>query len=323
MMEGCSPVGGRTSMEKDVKRNYKDTVFRMIFKEAEHALALYNALNGTDYRDVSSLEYNTLENAIYMNMKNDLSFLITSEMNLYEQQSTFTPNMPLRDLFHVADALQAYTKDKSVYSARQIYIPSPCFVVFYNGTRQIPERMEQKLSDSYEYFRAEPALELKVTLLNINPGMNEELKKKCPVLKEYMIYVERVRTYAQTMELATAVEYAVEECIRENILRDFLLRQKAEVVKMSIYEYDEERELQIIRADERELGREEERKKTKEAERRREEAEQQREEAYKSIILLSREVGRTKEDTINHLIEKCHMNREDAKSRIACYWSCQ
>lgn len=92
---------------------------------------------------------------------------------------------------------------------------------------------------------------------------------------------------------------------------------------MSIYEYDEERELQIIRADERELGREEEREKTQEAERKREEAEQQREEAYKSIILLSKEVGRTKEDTISHLIEKCHMNRADAESRIACYWSCQ
>ena len=121
----------------------------------------------------------------------------------------------------------------------------------------MPEQMEMKLSDSYLIATDEPSLELKVKVLNINSGMNEELKERCPELKQYMQYIDKVRKYGKEMELKDAVIKAVEECIRDNILRDFLMEQKAEVVKMSIYEFDEEREMAIIRADERELGREE------------------------------------------------------------------
>jgi len=235
---------------------YKDTVYRMLFKEPDKALSLYNGLNGTAYTDTSLLEFNTLENAIYMGMKNDLSFLIMDQMHLYEQQSTYNPNMPLRDLFYVADLLQAYVKDKSLYSSKQIELPAPHFVVLYNGTARLPERMERKLSDAFAVPTDSPDLELKVQIININPGMNEELKEKCPALREYVIYVEKVRNYAKSMPLEEAVERAIEECIRDDVLREFLLRQKAEVVKMSIYEYDKERELKLIRADERELGEE-------------------------------------------------------------------
>ena len=116
----------------NTKKKYKDTVYRMLFKQPKEALSLYNGLNGTAYTDTSLLEFNTLENAIYMGMKNDLSFLIMDQMHLYEQQSTDTPNMPLRDLFYVADLLQAYVKDKSLYSSKQIKLPAPHFVVLYN-----------------------------------------------------------------------------------------------------------------------------------------------------------------------------------------------
>lgn len=102
-----------------------------------------------------------------------------------------------------------------------------------------------------------PSLELKVTVLNINSGMNEHIKEKCPSLKDYIIYVEKIRKYADGMELKDAVERAVEECIAENVLVDFLRSQRAEVIKLSIYEYDEEREMQLIREGEREIGREE------------------------------------------------------------------
>ena len=95
-------------MIKEVNRNYKDTVFRMLFQDAANALALYNGLNGSNYMDVGMLTFNTLENAIYMNMKNDVSFLIASQMNLYEHQSTWNPNMPLRNLLYAADMLQEF-----------------------------------------------------------------------------------------------------------------------------------------------------------------------------------------------------------------------
>ncbi|MBD5539790.1 MAG: hypothetical protein HDR00_01075 [Lachnospiraceae bacterium] len=239
---------------KDAQKKYKDTVFRLLYKDPARALNLYNSIMGTDYSDVEMLQFNTLENAIYMNVKNDLSFIIADRLNIYEQQSTPSANMPLRDLFYVADILQREHMDRSVYSNKPVKIPNPYFVVFYNGKKELPERMELKLSDNYEFPSEDPSLELKVTVLNINPGMNEELKERCPSLKEYMIYVEKVRNYAEIMPLEDAVEQAVDECIKADILREFLSGQKAEVVKMSIYEYDEERELKIIREDERFLG---------------------------------------------------------------------
>lgn len=294
----------------NTQKNYKDTVYRMLFKETEAALSLYNGLNGTTYTDESMLEFNTLENAIYMGMKNDLSFLVTDQMHLYEQQSTYTPNMPLRDLFYVADLLQVFVKDKTLHSSKQIKLPTPHFVVFYNGMKDMPEKLELKLSDSFAVPAENPELELKVQILNINPGMNEELKEKCPILREYVIYVEKVRSYAKILPLEEAVEQAVEDCVRENVLRDFLLRQRAEVVKMSIYEYDKERELKLIRADERELGREEERKNT-EAERR---------EKEEAIVSMCREFGCTKEEAIEKLMDKCRLNRKDAEDKVNRYW---
>lgn len=238
----------------NTKREYKDTVYRMLFKEPDKALSLYNGLNGTAYTDASLLEFNTLENAIYMGMKNDLSFLILNQMHLYEQQSTYTPNMPLRVLLYVADLLQVFGKDKTLYSSRQVKIPTPHFVVFYNGTDKLPERMELKLSDAFAIPTENPELELKVQILNINPGMNEDLKAKCPALREYVIYVEKVRKFTKIMPLEEAVERAIEECIKDDILREFLLKQRAEVVKVSIYEYDEEKEMKLIREDERAVG---------------------------------------------------------------------
>lgn len=294
----------------NTQKKYKDTVYRMIFGEPDKALSLYNSLNGTAYTDETMLEFNTLENAIYMGMKNDLSFLILNQMHLYEQQSTYTPNMPLRDLFYVADLLQVFVKDKSLYGARQIKLPTPHFVVFYNGTDCFPERMELKLSDSFEVHSESPELELKVQILNINPGMNEELKAKCPTLKEYVIYVEKVRTYAKSMPLEEAVERAIDECIRDDVLHDFLLKQKAEVAKMSIYEYDEERELKLIRADERELGREEERRNTEAAV----------QNAIISVISLCKEFACTKEETVEKLMEKCALDRETAEMQVKKLW---
>ena len=235
----------------NAQRNFKDTVGRMLFARPENALQLYNALNGTDYTDSSVIEFNTLENAIYLGMKNDLSFIIAYRTSLYEFQSTITPNMPLRNLFYISDIFQGYVRNRTLYSSRCIKIPAPRFIVLYNGIRPMPEQVEYKLSDAFEVHEEDPQLELKVTVLNINEGMNEELKSRCPVLKEYMEYVGAVRRNMEHMPLDEAVDAAIEYCIKNNILKDFLLEQKAEVKKMSIYEFDEEREMEMIRQDER------------------------------------------------------------------------
>ncbi|MCH5249041.1 MAG: hypothetical protein J1E98_03890 [Lachnospiraceae bacterium] len=240
--------------EITVQRNYKDTIFRMLFKDKENLLSLYNALNKTDYTDVDELEITTLESAVYMNYKNDISFVFDFELMLYEHQSTMNPNMPLRDLFYVTDILQKRAYDKDLYGSKLIRIPSPRFVVFYNGTDPQPERQTLKLSDSYEKKQEYPELELNVTVYNINYGCNVEIMDACKTLKEYAMYVERVRMYARQIPLAEAVEKAVDECIAEGILSEFLRKNRAEAIKVSIYEYDEELHFKTLYEEGREDG---------------------------------------------------------------------
>ena len=237
-----------------MQRNYKDTVFRMLFNNKEALLSLYNAINGTHYERTDDLEIITLENAVYMAMKNDIAFILGLYMNLYEHQSTLNPNMPLRDLFYIAKQMEKVVIDDTLYSSRVVKIPTPKFIVFYNGVDACEERRILKLSDAFQKKEEEVDLELKVLVLNINAGMNRQIMESCQTLKEYSIYVERVRKYRAVMPIEQAVEKAVTECIRENILADFLKKQRAEVVAMSILEYNEEEEIKKIRASERRGG---------------------------------------------------------------------
>ncbi len=243
--------------ETGIQRNYKDTVFRMIFREKENLLSLYNALNGTAYANVDDLEITTLENAVYMNYKNDISFVFDFDLLLYEHQSTCNPNMPLRDLLYVTRVLQNRIKDKNLYSKTLIKIPAPRFVVFYNGMDFQPEQQILYLSDAFEKKQDEPSLELAVSVYNINLGHNRKLMEACRLLKEYAQYVAQVRAYAEMLPLAEAVEKAVDVCIKSNILADFLAKNRAEAITMSIFEYDEEKHMKSEREEWREIGREE------------------------------------------------------------------
>lgn len=221
------------------KSKYKDTVFRTLFSDKKELLALYNAINGTAYDNPDDLEITTLENAIYMSVKNDISCVIDMRLNLYEHQSSVNPNIPLRDLDYVARNFEPFHAGQDIYSTKIIRLPNPKFVVFYNGITEQPARREFRLSDAYVHREDKPSLELVVIQLNINPGYNDDLLEKCPALKQYMQYVDKVRTYQKQMPLQEAVSLAVDECIAEGILPDFLLKNKAEVISMSIFEYDE------------------------------------------------------------------------------------
>lgn len=233
--------------ETNVSRNYKDTVFRMLFMKKENLLSLYNALNGTVYTNVNELEITTLENAVYMNYKNDISFVFDFELFLYEHQSTFNPNMPLRNLLYVTRVLQNRIKDKNLYSKSLVKIPTPRFIVFYNGTDFQPEQQILYLSDAFEKKQDELSLELSVIVYNINLGHNQALLEACCLLKEYAQYVEQVRTFAKKMPFPEAVEQAVDYCIKTGILTDFLAKNRAEVIAMSIFEYDAEKHIKSER----------------------------------------------------------------------------
>ena len=246
---------GTTVKLPEANRKYKDTIFRWLFSDRENLLSLYNAVTGKNYTDAKALDVVTLESAVYLGMKNDVAFLVDTRLYLCEHQSTYNPNIPLRNLFYIASEYQVLVKDRSLYSSVLVKLPAPKFLVFYNGTEQVADREELRLSTAYENQQGEPDLELKVTLLNINEGHNKELMEQCRILKEYSQYVARVRKYAAQMELNEAVERAVTECIREGILAEFLSRNRAEVMRVSIFEYDQELEEKKYREAEYEHGR--------------------------------------------------------------------
>lgn len=226
-------------------RTYKDRVFRMLVKDRAVALEIYNAMNDTNYRDPTQLQITTLENAIYMGMKNDVSFIIDSRLAFYEHQSTDNPNMPLRNLFYVACVYASLVDGKNIYGSRLISLPNPKFVVFYNGKKDLPERSILRLSDAYEVSseHEETALELQVEVLNINRGKNQALMEKSPTLYQYSFFVDTVRKYESALPFEQAMERAIDECIGREILSDFLQHNKAEVLRVCLFEYDQEKHI--------------------------------------------------------------------------------
>ncbi|WP_394916390.1 hypothetical protein [uncultured Robinsoniella sp.] len=186
MQEKLLPGGGEEKGlpgKYHVNRKHKDCLFRLIFQNKRDLLELYNSMNGTHYENEEDLIINTMENVVYMGMKNDLSFLIGGTLNLYEHQSSINPNMPLRGLFYIANLYQGYIemKDADIYGSKLIGLPMPQYLVFYNG----------------------------------------------------------------------------EECIDKNILRDILIKNRGEVTRVILEEYDEEKHLRSERIFWKEKGREE------------------------------------------------------------------
>ena len=224
-----------------VNREYSSDVFKMYFSIKKNALALYNALNGTDYTDEDRLVINSLENSIYLKFYNDVSFVISDAVNLYEHQSTINPNMPLRDLFYITEMYKGMIPKRDIYGKKLITIPTPQFVVFYNGTTDISDRQILKLSDAFMRKTEEPELELIVQVLNVNYGHNKELLDKCIPLRDYAILNKRVRDNVNIgMPIEDAATQAVNSCIKDHVMEDFLLKERAGVIAMHVLDFNEE-----------------------------------------------------------------------------------
>lgn len=233
-----------------IRRNHKDALFVRLFGSREKLLLLYNALNHSDYRDANVLEINTLDNFIYMGIKNDVSFIIGSYLNLYEHQSTFCPNMPVRGLMYFAGLYKAYIEmhDLNINGTKLVSLPTPQYIIFYNGTQNYADVKELRLSDSFK--QGNGCLEVVATMYNINLGHNRELMEQCKLLEEYAVFIDKIRKYEnQGMPVAEAVDTACRECISQNILRAFLLKNRSEVEDMFMADYDPKRQRRLDRRD--------------------------------------------------------------------------
>ena len=231
-----------------VNNSYKDNIFRMLFRNKKELLSLYNAFNGTNYDNYEDIEINTLENSLYLGYRNDVSFIFKFFLNLYEHQSTPNPNMPLRNLIYESKLYKIGISKDDIYGSKLVRINTPRFIVLYNGSKTQEETFEYKLSDSFINKTDNPSLELKVMVYNINKGMNENLKNACKTLKEYMIFVNKVRDYTNGRklskeELTQIINKTVDECIKENVLKEFMIMNREAVMNTCLFEYDEEKHI--------------------------------------------------------------------------------
>ena len=253
-------MGKKSAKRNSPRRNYKDSLFRMVFREKKELLSLYNAINGTAYDDPEELMVTTIEDVLYMGRKNDISFLIKDVMNLYEHQSSVNPNMPLRGLIYISMLYQGYIEQNNldIYSSTQLTLPAPKYLVFYNGTKAEPDRQELRLSDSFVKREEQPDLECRAVVLNINYGHNKKLMEACRKLYEYSRFVETIRGYLNTgMKLGAAMDQSIEDCIRSDILKEFLLKHRGEVKQVILTEYNQERHAKTLLEEGRKQGREE------------------------------------------------------------------
>ena len=299
---------GQRNWLPTANREYKSRIFTMLYSEPERALELYNAVNNTNYDNPDLLEINTLENAIYMGMKNDVSFVLDARMSLYEHQSTVNPNLPLRFLLYVADVYSGMLVGGNQYSRTKMKIPEPRFLIFYNGQDEQPDRQMLRLSDLYITKSEKPELELEALMLNVNKGHNQELMVACRSLREYAEYVDWVRRFAKEMSLDQAVDRAIDTCIHKGILAEFLEKNKVEVKKVSIYEYDEEEHMRMEREESWQEGKREGKREGLEA--------GELQGRIKMMIEDYREFGKSPEDIVVKLVERFQISREEAEKYV-------
>lgn len=233
---------GQNRCHPTVNRNHKDRLFRLIFSEKKNLLQLYNAIRGSNYDNPDDLTITTNEDVIYLGMKNDVSFLIDDVLNLYEHQASFNPNMGLRGFLYLADSFRKYIESNRIYiyGSKAVRLPVPQYVVFYNGTKEEPDKMEIRLSDLFDKSaEIQPCIEVTAIMLNINRGHNRALMDKCSILWEYAEFIGRIRENQVNLSLKNAVNEAIESSIRDGILAGFLKAHRAEVIEVVLTEYDE------------------------------------------------------------------------------------
>ncbi len=233
-------------MEKE-NREHKDSVFVDLFYGDEGAqknlLSLYNALHDTDLQDEALIHKVKIEDVFYKNFKNDISFEVNGQVLVFgEHQSTKNPNLPLRCLLYVGRAYEQLVEEEAKYRTSLVKIPTPEFYTFYNGKADYPLEQELRLSDAFLTSAGNNTVELKVTAININSDKAHRILEKCPVLKEYSLFIDTVRKYGED---EGALKKAINECIEKGILAEYLKRKGSEVRNMLIAEYSYEKDIEV------------------------------------------------------------------------------
>ena len=290
-------------------RKYKDSLFRFIFNSKEAALSLYNAINDSDYHETDAMEFYTMNDFLYMGMKNDLSFLLDWNLNMFEHQSSYNPNMPLRGLIYTSAALKKFIEKNrlDMYSSKLLTIPVPRYYVFYNGLKKAADEVILKLTDSMDGTNASKVSSAEFTahMININAGHSAQIMERCPLLHQYSLFVAALRKkISDGLSLGDAIEATITECIEKDILADILREHRAEVTDMLFKEYDSaahiasEKEISYEEGlqDGREEGRRSEQKNTEREKERADTLQTKFDALLESLILSYKEQGKSPEE---------------------------
>jgi len=200
----------------------------------------YNAIRGTRYKS-NDIIMNTLQNPLFTDLRNDISFTVGDKfVVLIEHQSSVNPNMGLRSLLYIARIYEQLTDKDGMYRARKISIENPKFYVMYNGVEEYPEKSTVKLSDLFKVQGVENNLEVIVKVYNVNAGHNKNMMARSKTLNEYAIFIAKIREYRESggFELTEALNRAVADCLREDILRKFLESHGGDVVSILSREFN-------------------------------------------------------------------------------------
>ena len=214
----------------EINRENKDRLFRFIFGNEENkawTLSLYNAVNGTSYQNPDDIIITTIQDALYMGMKDDIAILVYATMNLFEQQSTFNPNLPLRYLIYAgmiySGIIESGKWKINLYSSKIQKLPVPKCVCFYNGIQE-KDDMTLELSSAFPE-NSDPDISVRVHMLNINYGRNKELMNACAPLHDYAFLIHRIRFHQNNgMEIGDAVDLAVDELSDDSVIKPFLMK---------------------------------------------------------------------------------------------------
>ena len=222
-------------------KKYKDSLFRSIFNDKEKLLELYNAIEGTSYQDAQAIIVNTLEDVIYMGMKNDISFIIDDTIVLIEHQSTINENMPLRMgmyLFRLWEKI-AKVNPRIKYGKYSTGMPNPKLIVLYNGKENYPAEKTLMLSLLYKKKDVDKKIvDVEVKVLNINKGSSLELEHRSKALTDYAAFIAKVREYEKKHGLDESINLAIKYCINNDILKEYLEQNSLEVNNMLTTEFN-------------------------------------------------------------------------------------
>jgi len=241
-------VKKRAKRSFKVNKKYKDTLFKKLFGQEHAAVELYNAIEGTNYGP-EAVSMVTLDNTLYVTPVNDVAFTIGNKfVVMIEHQSTINPNMPLRMLLYIAMCYIQLTDDVDIYGRTRKTVPRPEFIVLYNGEEEQPEEVVLMLSDMFAACDMEYPInfELIVRVYNINKGRNPEMAQQSVTLNGYEVYIAKVREYGKTIRIEQAVARATDECIKEDILAEFLKLNRKAVQNMLTAEWDSEVEKRVL-----------------------------------------------------------------------------